>query len=159
MHMRKRIIIPIVLAAIIIIIAVYIFPQSLVRHIDSADSVGIVNSEFSVDPTGIESVSYVIPAKSDAFEELVKAVSEYKYHRCIKTLFGNQVLENLGSYVLNIYVYDGSELTDSIAIGSDGYITIDARIYRVDYFGSSKQKELMERVKEVIDGHPEYIQE
>ena len=93
-------------------------------------------------------VSYSLAASSQEALALEGILREYSCHRSLKTLWGDGSLSgNEGDGWLTIYADGGARYLIS---GGAGEIILNGRVYRVDYLGNQRSREMIAQVRRLL---------
>ena len=130
-----------------------LWPLSIVGRLPVAGGAAVIWNEVKW-PNGDDTdvtmapVSYSLAAASQEALALEGILREYSCHRSLKTLWGDGSLSgNEGDGWLTIYADGGARYLIS---GGAGEIILNGRVYRVDYFGNQRSREMIAQIRRLL---------
>lgn len=145
--MKKKVLATGIIAVVAAVsLCLYFKPLAFSGFIEENEKILITAVEFEVED-GVPSLnSENFNEINDAQKsEIISLMEDYTYHRTFGTLFSDGSLTDLGDELLQIYFFDGSDLTNTVCISSTGNISVNDRTYKM-----GNTSELIHRVLETV---------
>jgi len=148
--MIKRIIVLICIAAVVSGGIVFYWPQSFAKVIDENVGMYIQHIENVYDEQGKpkfdhNTTEFPLEPGSKQYAEIMEILSNYSYHRSLRTYFGDSTIHWGGNEAIQIFVYP--ELI--INVGTKE-ISIGSKVYHLGYWGNKKAQSMLRDMKELL---------
>lgn len=120
------IIIIVILAALLL----YFRPMEISDLVNESQGILITRTEFGIQNgeayTDYENYNDLTEAQR---QDIIDLFQQYTYRRTPGTLFSDGSLSGIGDEVINIFVYEDSELLNMICISDTGSVSVNNRSY------------------------------
>jgi len=150
--MIKKIITFFSIAVLLVGGAIFYWPQPFTSLFDENVGMYIEHKERLFSEIGtpiLESakIEILIEPGTEQYEEFIKILSKYSYHRSLQTLFGGSSISGGGNESIRIDTYP-----DSISNIGEKEILIGSKIYHLGYWGNKKAESMIRDVKAYVQG-------
>ena len=136
-----------IIIAVLAALLLYFWPMDMSDLINENQDVLITRNEFRVQ-NGEPYIDYenFNDLTDDQRQDIEDLFQQYTYRRAPGTLFSDGSLSGIGDELINIYVYEGSDLVRTITISDTGDMSVNNRNYTV-----KESSELIQDISGVIN--------
>jgi len=150
--MIKKIIVLICIAAVVSGGIVFYWPQPFTSLFDENVGMYIRHTERVFSEIGTPTLDSIdteilIEPGTEQYDEVMKILSKYSYHRSLQTLFGGYVIRGGGNESIWIDTYP-----DPISNIGAKEILIGSKIYHLGYWGNKKSESMIRDVRAYLQG-------
>ena len=136
------------LAALLVFVAVMLWPRSLERSFDAAESMAASATIFNITygHPDSQTENFELEAGSAKGQRIGELLSEHRYHLTWGSLTGR---DHVSNHTGSICLFNSSG-EDLIWFGEVGELLLNGRVYRLDYWGSDRSTALCEDILAVL---------
>jgi hypothetical protein len=145
----KKIFMVVIIILVLAIGAYSLYPHSLEDTVSSADDLHVVYNFHDIDDGEpvLETTEYFFAKGSEEIEKVRDILSRYTYHHGLRILSYENDLE-LSKEGIFISLISGKNFFSS---GGAGDIMMNSKVYKMDYWGSSRNRKLMEELSGILN--------
>lgn len=149
MNNKKKILMVIIIIFVFAIGVYSLYPRSLEDTVSSKDDLHVVYTFHDIDDGEpvLETTEYLFAKESEKIEKVREILSRYTYHNGLRILSYDNDLE-LSNEGIFIQLISGRNFFSS---GGSGEIMMNSKVYKMDYWGSSRNRKLMEELSGILN--------